>query len=90
MSINKATLVRQVLVLTPTECGKLLLGCNAKQAYDIWSRWERGDRNPTRATEKMFDIILALKMAQDLNTPGADRALELVVKLLSDDESPID
>jgi len=85
MQLNKAKQVREALGLTPTQCGKLLLGCNAKQAYDTWTRWERGDRNPTRATEKMFNIILTLKMAKDLKTPGADKALDLVTNLLSED-----
>lgn len=85
--MNKATEVRQALGLTPTECGKLLLGCNSKQAYDTWTRWERGDRNPTRATEKMFNIILTLKMAKDLKTLGAQKALDLVMNLLDEDQT---
>jgi len=66
------------LGLTLTEYGKLLLGCNAKQTYDTWTRWESGERNPTQATEKMFNIVLTLKMAKDLKTPGTNKALNLI------------
>ena len=85
--MNKAKDVREALGLTPTQCGKLLLGSKPKTAYDQWTQWENGGRNPSRAADKMFDIILALKMAQDLKTPGADMALGIVIKLLNDDHA---
>jgi len=81
---NKAKQVRKALNITHTQCGQLLLGSNPKSAYDQWSQWENGIRNPSRATEKMFNIILALKMAQDLKTPGAEGALDMIINLLHD------
>ena len=87
MQLNKAKKVREALGLTPTHCGQLLLGSKPKAAYDQWTQWENGTRNPSRATEKMFNIILSLKMAKDLKTPGSDKALDLIIKLLGDDQN---
>ena len=81
---NKAKQVREALGLTKTQCGQLLLGSNPKSAYDQWSQWESGSRFPSRATDQLFNIILALKMAQDLKTPGAENALNLVINLLNE------
>lgn len=57
--MNKAKQIRTQLDLTPTEAGQLLFGYGAKQAYDMWSRWERGGALST-PVDAYFDLLIAL------------------------------
>lgn len=80
--MNKAKEVREVLDLTPTQAGKLLFDYKSKQAYDMWSGWEKGTRNIPLSTEKYFDLILFLNMMKGFKTPGAENALNIFIKTL--------
>lgn len=81
--MNKAKEVREMLGLTPTKAGQLLFGYKPKQAYDMWSGWEKGAREIPLSTAKYFDLILMLKLMEDLKTPGAHEALSRIVNVLS-------
>lgn len=69
--MNKAKVIRKQLDLTPTEAGQILFGYEAKQAYDMWSRWERGGP-VSKPAEAYFDMVLALN-----GTPWLDEYLTL-------------
>jgi len=83
--MNKAKQVRGDLDLSQTEAGNLFTGQTGKSAYDTWSRWERTGKWPAPA-EKLFNIILALKMAQDHKTRNCHGALKLILELLQESE----
>lgn len=79
--MNKAKELREALSLTPTEAGKLFTGQGGKSAYDTWSRWERTGKWPAPA-EKLFNIILSLKMAEEFKARNCHGALKMVLKML--------
>ena len=83
--INKPKAVREALGLTPTEAGQLLLGYSKRHAHDQWSQWERAEKL-SRPTEAMLDIVLILVEARDLKTRGASKALDFVLKTMSERE----
>jgi len=76
---NKARQVREALGLTQTEAGRLLLGYSGKQAYDQWSQWETGRRKPSRAADRLLDILIILAIARDIGQSGVDGALDHVI-----------
>lgn len=83
--MNKPKQVRESLKLTQTKCGELFTGQTKKLAYDTWSRWERTGKWPAPA-EKLFNIVLALKMAEDHKTRNCYGALKLILRLLEESE----
>jgi len=76
--MNKARQVRKALGLNKSQCGIQLLGYKGNQGCRSWKRWEDG-KNPTAATTALFDVILILNEAERKETPGAEKALELVM-----------
>ena len=82
---NKAVEVREALGLTQREAGELFAGQAGQNASDTWGRWERTGNWPKPA-ETLFKIILTLKMAEELRTPGVGRALKLVLDMLALDD----
>ena len=84
MQINTAREVREAIDLSPTEAGRLFTG-NNKRPYDIWKRWEETGNWPA-PVDKMFKIILTLKMCEEVKTPGASKALKIVLDTLSLDD----
>ncbi len=80
--INKAKEVREVLDLTPTQCGQLLFNYKSKQAYDMWSGWENGTRNIPLSTAKYFDLILLLEMLKRFKKSGAENAFDIFINTL--------
>lgn len=83
--MNKAKEVREALGLTQKEAGELFAGQAGQNASDTWGRWERTGNWPKPA-EALFKAILTLKMAEDLRTPGANKALKLVIEMLKPDD----
>jgi len=76
---NKAKDVREALGLSPTECGKILIG--GKEPYRAWKKLEDSGKW-NASTEKMLNIILALEMAQRFKTKNCHGALKLVLEML--------
>jgi len=82
---NKAIEVRETMGLTQREAGELFAGQTGQNASDTWGRWERTGNWPKPA-DALFKIILTLKMAEDMKTPGAGKALKMVLSMLSLDD----
>lgn len=84
-TMNRPKQVRETLGLTQTKAGELFTGQSKKLAYDTWSRWERTGKWPAPA-EKLFNIVLRLKKAEDDKTRNCHGALKLVLHLLEESE----
>lgn len=78
--INKPRAVREALGLTPTECGRILLGVKShKSAYDQWAIMERQNEAEEKLSNSMrqyLNLLLMLSTCRDLRTPGCSQALE--------------
>ena len=79
--LPKACQVREALGLTKTEAGELLLGYQGKQAYDQWNQWETGRRKPSRAADRLLDVMIILAIARDIGRPGVEGALDHVLEV---------
>jgi len=79
--MNKATEVRKALGLTQKEAGELFAGQAGQNASDTWGRWERTEKWPKPA-DKLMTLILALKVAESLKTPGVSKGLEFALNEL--------
>lgn len=82
---NKAKDVRKALDLTQHGAGELFTGQTGKNASDTWGRWERTGKWPAPA-EKLLNLILLLKMAEENKKRNCHGALQLALKMLE----PID
>ena len=81
--MNRAKKVREALGLTPVQAGKLIIGiADGKKSYDMWTRWERSGKWPL-AVNQYLGVLLILIIARDIGTPGAENALDVVIKTLS-------
>lgn len=90
--INKPRAVRDALGLTPTECGRLLLGVNNhKSAYDQWAIMERQNATEEKLSNSMrqyLNLLLMLSMCRDQRTPGCAQALDKWVDFNRERHSP--
>jgi len=77
---SKARAVREALDVTPTQAGVMLFGRKPKQAYDQWSQWENGTRNPSAPAIALFDLILALSVMR--NSSNKSSALNDYIKII--------
>lgn len=78
---QKARQVREALGLTQTEAGELILGYRGKTAYNAWNQWETGRRKPSRAADRLLDVMIILAIARDIGRHGVEGALDHVLEV---------
>ncbi len=76
--MNKAEKVRRKLGMTKTKAGELFSHYESRAACRNWIRWESSGNWPD-ALDRLFNVILTLKIAQDDKITGCQKALDLVV-----------
>lgn len=82
--MNKSKTIRAKLGLSMSEIGRILFGYDRKQAYDTWKQWEKHDKKTSIPTDRYFTLILDIIEARDKQTPGCEKAIDLIYKLDSD------
>lgn len=61
--INKPRQLREAIGLSPTDCGRILLGIdNHKRAYDTWAKMERDNAEQEKLSNSMRQYINLLLM----------------------------
>jgi hypothetical protein len=87
-NLNRPREIRQQLGLNKTEAGRLLLGIqDAAAANSTWGKMERdadAGKKLSSGMQLALGILMILSVCKDLKTPGAHKALDIIIDTLKE------
>lgn len=86
--VNRPREIREQLGLNKTEAGRLLLRIqDDASANSTWGKMERdaeAGKTPSSGMHLALGILMTLIVCRDIKTPGADRALDIIIDTLKE------